>query len=150
MCGFLIGKMRMLLWMKIRILPSLFFGRAIRPLPVCLANSRIANSRTGHLADWSTRGLDNSRTSQLADWTSRGLDYSRSRRCRQKGKLSTQSRWWHPRVVQSVTCPVRESSSPRVVQSASWQSASWRIRELSSNLMAKWLDGPSWNLALAT
>ena len=24
-------------------------------------------------------------------------------------------------------------SSPRVVQSASWQSASWRIRELSSN-----------------
>jgi len=38
------------------------------------ANSRIANSRTGHLADWSTRGLDNSRTSQLADWTSRGLD----------------------------------------------------------------------------
>jgi len=37
------------------------------------ANSRIANSRTGHLADWSTRGLDNSRTSQLADWTSRGL-----------------------------------------------------------------------------
>jgi len=53
------------------------------------ANSRIANSRTGHLADWSTRGLDNSRTSQLADWTSRGLDNSRSRRCRQEGKLST-------------------------------------------------------------
>jgi len=26
-------------------------------------------------------------------------------------------------------------SSPRVVQSASWQSASWRIRELSSNLL---------------
>jgi len=25
------------------------------------ANSRIANSRTGHLADWSTRGLDNYR-----------------------------------------------------------------------------------------
>ena len=37
------------------------------------ANSRIAISRTGHLADWSTRGLDNSRTSQLADWTTRGL-----------------------------------------------------------------------------
>ena len=37
------------------------------------ANSRIANSRTGQLADWSTRGLDNSRTSQLADWTSGGL-----------------------------------------------------------------------------
>ena len=45
-------------------------------------NSRIANSRTGHLADWSTRALDNSRTSQLADWTSRGLDNSRSHRCR--------------------------------------------------------------------
>ena len=37
-----------------------------------------------------------------------------------------------PRVVQSATCPVRELSSPREVQSASWQSASWRIRELSS------------------
>ena len=96
-----------------------------------------ANSRTGHLADWSTRGLDNSRTIRLAHWTSRGLDNSRSRRCRQKGKLSTQSCRWHPRVVQSATCPVRELSSPRVVQSASWQSASWqsaswRIRELSS------------------
>ena len=82
------------------------------------ANSRIANSRTGHLADWSTRGLDNSRTSQLADWTSRGLNNSRSRRCCQKGKLSTQSRRWHPRVVQSATCPVRELSSPRVDQFA--------------------------------
>ena len=37
-----------------------------------------------------------------------------------------------PRVVQSATCPVRELTSPRDVQSASWQSASWRIRELSS------------------
>jgi len=27
---------------------------------------------------------------------------------------------------------IRELSSPRLVQSASWQSASWRIRELSS------------------
>jgi len=62
---------------------------------------------TGQLADC-----------QLADWTSRGLDNSRSRRCRQKGKLSTQSRRWHPRVVQSATCPVRELSSPRVDQSA--------------------------------
>ena len=60
------------------------------------------------------RLLDNSRMRQLADWTSRGLDNSRSRRCCQKGKLSTQSRRWHPRVVQSATCPVRESSSPRV------------------------------------
>jgi len=29
-------------------------------------------------------------------------------------KLSMQSRRWHPRVVQSARCPVRESSSPRV------------------------------------
>ena len=36
------------------------------------ANSRIANSQTGHFADWSTRGLDNSRTGQVADWTARG------------------------------------------------------------------------------
>jgi len=50
------------------------------------ANSRTANSRTGHLADWLTRRLDNSRTSQLADWTSHGLDNSRPRRCRQKNE----------------------------------------------------------------
>jgi len=50
------------------------------------ANSQIANSRTGYLADWSTRGLDNSRTCQLADWTSRVLDNSRCRRCCQKNK----------------------------------------------------------------
>jgi len=41
------------------------------------ANSRIANSRTGRLADWTSRGLVNSRTRQLAYWTSRGLDNSR-------------------------------------------------------------------------
>jgi len=41
------------------------------------ANSRIASLRTGHLADWSTSGLDNSPTSQHADWTSHGLDNSR-------------------------------------------------------------------------
>ena len=40
------------------------------------ANSRIANSQTGHLADWSTSDLDNSQTSQLTDWTSCGLDNS--------------------------------------------------------------------------
>jgi len=38
-----------------------------------------------------------------------------------------------PRLVQTASWPVREMSSPLVVQSASWQSASWRIRELSSN-----------------
>ena len=103
-----------------------------------------ANLRTGHLADWSSRGLDNSRTSQLADWTSRGLDNSRSCRCRQRGKLSTQSRRWHPRVssprlVQYASCLVRELTSPRVVQSASW-----RIRELSSNRWCFHLDVYSW------
>jgi len=82
------------------------------------ANSRIANSWTGHLADWSTRGLDNSRTSQLADWTSRRLDNSQSRIPSKERKLSsTQSRRWHPRVVQSATCPVRELTSPWVDQS---------------------------------
>ena len=41
------------------------------------ANSRIANSRTGRLADWTSRGLVTSRTRQLVYWTSRGLDNSR-------------------------------------------------------------------------
>jgi len=40
------------------------------------ANSQIANSRTGRLADWTSRGLVNSQTRQLAYWTSRGLDNS--------------------------------------------------------------------------
>ena len=62
--------------------------------------------------NWTTRGYANSRTGQVADWTTRGLA------CRQRGKLSTQSRRWHPRVVQYATCPVRELSSPRVGQSA--------------------------------
>ena len=75
---------------------------------------------TGQLADTPTRGLptrglDDSQTRQLAYWTSRGLDNSRSRRCCQKGKLSTQSRRWHPRLVQYASCLVCESSSPRVV-----------------------------------
>jgi len=37
----------------------------------------------------------------------------------------------------------RELSSPRLVQSASWQSASWRIRELSSyrGEVGEWLVG---------
>ena len=72
------------------------------------ANSRIANSWTGHLADWSTRGLQKSRTGQLAV----------SQMPPKERKLSTQSRRWHPRVVQSATCPVRELSSPRVDQTA--------------------------------
>ena len=37
-----------------------------------------------------------------------------------------------PRVDWCAICLVRELTSPRDVLSASWQSASWRIRELSS------------------
>ena len=37
-----------------------------------------------------------------------------------------------PRLVQSASWLVRELSSPLVDQSASWQSASWHIREVSS------------------
>jgi len=44
-----------------------------------------------------------------------------------------QSHRWHPRVVQSATCPVRELSSPRVDQSASRPVRELAIRELSSN-----------------
>jgi len=36
----------------------------------------------------------------------------------------------------SASCPVRDLSSPRVVPFASWQSASWRIRELSIHELA--------------
>ena len=61
---------------------------------------------TGQLADTPTRGLPtrglvNSRTGQLAV----------SQMPPKEGKLSTQSRRLHPRVVQSATCPVRELSS---------------------------------------
>jgi len=85
------------------------------------ANSRIANSRTGHLADWSTRGLDNSRTGQVADWTTRG--------CHRRLWVLSFPFWRYLRD--------RELSSPRVDQSASWQSASWRIRELSSYRLSR-------------
>jgi len=67
-------------------------------------NSRITNSRTGHLADWSTSGLDKSRTGQLVV----------SQMPLKERKLSTQSRWWHPRVVQSVSWRIRELSSNRI------------------------------------
>jgi len=66
------------------------------------ANLRIANSQTGYFADWPTHALVNSRTGQLAV----------SQMPPKERKLSTESRQWHPQVVQS---------------------ASWRIRELSSN-----------------
>ena len=72
---------------------------------------------TGQLADTPTRGLptrglDKSRTGQLADATG---DFV----CLVFVLLAASGD--------------RELSSPRLVQSASWQSASWRIRELSSN-----------------
>ena len=63
---------------------------------------------TGQLADC-----------QLADWTTRGLADG-AKRTKTKHSKSP---------VASGSCLVREMSSPRVVQSASW-----RIRELSSNL----------------
>ena len=77
---------------------------------------------TGQLADTPTRGLptrglDISRTGQLAVWQ---MPPKRKTK-RAKSPMA------------SASCPVRDLSSPRVVQSASWQSASWRIRELSSN-----------------
>ena len=80
------------------------------------ANSRIANSRTGRLVDWTSRGLDNSHTGQVADTTGDCMISFRS----------------FGGICKNASCPVRELSSPRDVQSASWQSASWRIRELSS------------------
>jgi len=54
------------------------------------------------LADWTSRGL----------WSTRGLDKSRtgelavSQMPPKERKPSTQSRRWHPRVVQSASCPV--------------------------------------------
>ena len=80
---------------------------------------------TGQLAHTPTCGLpthrlDISRTGQLADWTTRGLADAAKRT---KTKLGESP-------VASASCPVRDLSSPRDVQSASW-----RIRELSSNQM---------------
>jgi len=77
----------------------------------CWTTRGYANSRTGHLAEWPTRGLDNLRTGQVADCTTCGCH-------RRLCVLSFRCFWPFART--------------RVVQSASWQSASWRIRELSS------------------
>ena len=95
------------------------------------ANSRIANSRTGHLAVWSTRGLDNSRTGQVADWTTRG--------CHRRLCVLSFPVWRHlqdrelssPRLVQSASWLVRELSSPRVDQSARCPVRKLAIRELA-------------------
>ena len=92
-----------------------------------LDNSRIRQLPDCQLADWTTRGLDNSRTSQLADWTSRGLGISRA------GQLADATGDFACLVFrflairETASCPVRDLTSPRDVQSASW-----RIRELSS------------------
>ena len=59
------------------------------------------DSRTGHLADWSTRGIDNSRTGQVADWTTRGsADATGDFACLVFVLLAASAR---PRVVQSAT-----------------------------------------------
>ena len=91
------------------------------------------DSWTGHLTDWSTRVLDKLLTGQLADATG---DFA----CLVFVLLAASAR---PRVVQSTTCPVRELTSPRDVQSASWQSASWHICELSSYLCVYVGSAPS-------
>ena len=78
-----------------------------------LTSSRV----TGHLADTPTRGLP-----------TRGLDDLRT------GHLAD--------AIGDFACLVlvllAAATRPRVVQSASWQSASWRIRELSSYLRSRW------------
>jgi len=65
-----------------------------------------------------TRGLDDSRTGQLADWT--------TRECHRRLCVLSFPFWRHlrdrelssPRLVQSASCLVLELSSPRVDQSA--------------------------------
>jgi len=90
------------------------------------------NSWICQLADWTSRGLVNSRTRQLAYWTSRGRVQSAvSQMPPKERKLITQSRRWHPRVVQSATCPVREFCSPRVDQSARCPIREFAIRKLA-------------------
>jgi len=70
---------------------------------------------------------------QLADWTTRGLDISRTRQLAYCGQVAD---WTTGGCHRDFACLVfvllAASVRPRVVQSASWQSASWRIRELSS------------------
>jgi len=96
-------------------------------LPTC----GLDDSRTGHLADWSTRVLDNSRTGQVADWTTRG--------CHRRLCVFIFPFWRHlrdcklssPRLVQSASWLVRKLSSPRVDQSARCPVCELTIRELA-------------------
>jgi len=57
-------------------LRAVFTGRVV--------NMGVQNEVTGQFADASNREVDISRTGQLADWTSRGLVNSRSSRCRRQ------------------------------------------------------------------
>ena len=79
------------------------------------ANSRIANSRTGRLADWASRGLVNSRTGQLADAT---VDFA----CLVFVLLAACA---------TASCPVRELTSARVDQSARCPVRELAIRKLA-------------------
>jgi len=88
-------------------------------------------SVTGQLADTPTRGLPtrldnsrtivNSRTGQVADWTTRGLADAAKRTKTKHGESP----------VASASCPVRESSSPRVGNPRVGVSASCRVTKLS-------------------
>jgi len=62
------------------------------------------NSRTGRLADWSTRGLDNLRTGHVADWTTRGC----------QRRVCVLSYRPFGGICETVSCPVRDLSSPLV------------------------------------
>jgi len=102
------------------------------------ANSRIANSRTGHLADWSTRGLDidNSRTGQVADWTTRG--------CHQR--LCVLSFRSFGGICETASCPVRDLSSPRVGNPRVGVSASCPVTTRKSGERCRLPQlGPGWS-----
>ena len=85
----------------------------------CLPNhSRRRHRRQGNTADaggyWTTRGYANSRitnswTGRLADWTTRGCHW----------RLCVLSFWSFGGIYEIVSCPVRELTSPRVGVSAS-------------------------------
>jgi len=84
--------------------------------------TRIRQLADCQLADWTSRGLDKSRTGQLADATGDCVPSFRS----------------FGGICKTASCPVHDLSSPRVDQSASWQSAIWHIHELSS-YQSNWL-----------
>jgi len=86
-----------------------------------LPTRRLDDSRTGHLADWSTHGLDNSRTGQVADWTTRG--------CHRR--LCMLSFRYFGGICETASCPVRDLSSPRVDQSARCPVRELPIREFA-------------------